>query len=310
MIHGIIDIGSNTIRLAIYKVDNGKLELLIKKKHTVGLAAYIQNNVMQPEGIQKACEVLAEFKVFLSNFNITNVVAFTTAALRNVENSKEAVAQIIHHTGIDIIVISGNEEAAFDFIGATHAMETKDGILIDIGGASTELVSYNEGAIVSMISMPIGSLAMHTKHVKGLFPSKEEEATIKNEVLLELESAVEFKNGIYKDICGIGGTFNGAVKLNNELFSLSESNDKIEVTCIRKMINKFEYNAEIISKENLELLLKVVPERIKTIIPGLIILDTLASQFQSETITVSKSGVREGYLYDKVLKKKIIKAIK
>jgi exopolyphosphatase/guanosine-5'-triphosphate,3'-diphosphate pyrophosphatase len=76
------------------------------------------------------------------------------------------------------------------------------------------------------------------------------------------------------------------------------------------MINKFEYNAEIISKENLELLLKVVPERIKTIIPGLIILDTLASQFQSETITVSKSGVREGYLYDKVLKKKIIKAIK
>jgi len=282
MIHGIIDIGSSTIRLAIYKVDNGALELLIKKKHTVGLAAYIQDNVMLPEGIQKACEVLAEFKVFLSNFNITNVVAFTTAALRNVENSKEAVAEIIHHTGIDIMVISGDEEAAFDFIGATHAME----------------------AVLSMISMPIGSLAMHTKHVKGLLPSKEEEATIKNEVLLELEQAVAFKNGLYKDICGIGGTFKGAGKLNNELFSLPDSNQKIQVPCIRQMIDQFECDSEAISNDNLELLLKVVPERIKTIIPGLIILDTLATQFQSETITVSNSGVREGYLYDKVLKKK------
>lgn len=304
MIHGIIDIGSSTIRLAIYKVDNGALELLIKKKHTVGLAAYIQDNIMQPEGIQKACEVLVEFKVFLSNFNITNVVAFTTAALRNVANSKEAVAQIIDHTGIDIMVLSGDEEAAFDFIGATHAMETKDGILIDIGGASTELVSYKDGAILGMISMPIGSLAMHTKHVKGLLPSKEEEATIKNEVVLELEQAVAFKTGSYKNICGIGGTFKGAGKLNNELFSLPDSNQKIQVPCIRQMIDQFECDAEAISNDNLEILLKVVPERIKTIIPGLIILDTLASQFQSETITVSNSGVREGYLYDKVLKKK------
>lgn len=302
MIHGIIDIGSNTIRLAIYKIENKTLELLIKKKHTVGLAAYIENNIMQPEGIQKACEVLHEFKVFLKNFNITNVTAFTTAALRNVENSKEAVAEIIHCTGIDIMVISGEEEAAFDFIGATQAMEEKEGILIDIGGASTELVSYQDGNVLNMISMPIGSLAMYTKHVQGLLPTKAEAATIRDEVLLELEQAAAFKTGSHKNICGIGGTFKGAGKLNNELFGLPNDNMKIEVPCIRQIINAFECETESVSNELLDILLKVVPERIKTIIPGLIILDTLAEQFQSELITISDSGVREGYLYDKVLK--------
>lgn len=302
MIHGIIDIGSNTIRLAVYKIENGTLELLIKKKHTVGLAAYIENNIMQPEGIQKACEVLDEFKVFLKNFNINNVVAFTTAALRNVENSKEAVNQIIQTTGIEIIVISGDEEAAFDFIGATQALETKEGILIDIGGASTELVSYKEGNVLNMFSMPIGSLAMYTKHVKGLLPSKEETDIIRNEVLSELQQAVEFKNGIYQNICGIGGTFKGAGKLNNELFYLPNSNKKIEVACIEQMIDKFSCETAFVANDILDILLKVVPERIKTIVPGLIILDTLAKQFKSEVITVSDSGVREGYLYDKVLK--------
>ncbi|WP_110954542.1 Ppx/GppA phosphatase family protein [Anaerosinus massiliensis] len=303
MIQGMIDIGSNTIRLAVYKVEDGRLELLFKKKHMVGLAAYIKNNWMQPEGIQKACEVLTEFKVLLHHFHITNVVAFTTAALRNVENSKEAVGEIIAKTGIDITVISGDEEATLDFIGATYKMEIKEGILIDIGGASTELVVYKDNTILYMSSMQIGSLAMHTKHVKGLLPSEAEAEIIREDVLYALEKEVDIKDGVYEDVCGIGGTFKGAGKLNNELFHLPKENCMIDASCIDAMIRRFECDSESISNASLEVLLKVVPERIKTIIPGLIIIDTLVKKFKSKRITVSDSGVREGYLYHKVIHK-------
>ena len=84
MIYTIIDIGSNTIRMAVYNVQNGQMEMLIKKKYTIGLGAYIENKRMSSIGIDKACNVLNKFKIFLNNFKIDNVSAFATAALRNI----------------------------------------------------------------------------------------------------------------------------------------------------------------------------------------------------------------------------------
>lgn len=302
MIHGIIDIGSNTVRMAIYKVEHGKLEMLMKKKYPVGLAAYIKGNRMQQEGIDKTCEVLTEFKVFLETFHITNVAAFTTAALRNVDNSEEAVREIVDRTGIDIQVISGDEEATFDFIGATHAAQIDEGILIDIGGASTEIVVYKDGKMLQMASLPIGSLAMHTKFVEGLLPGKAEEEEIRRAVLLSLQESGLSADDCGNCICGIGGTFKGAAKLNSELFKLPADHKEISVEKIEEMIRYFECDSNLVSTDLLDVLIKVVPDRIKTILPGLIIADTLASYFGSKIIIYSDSGVREGYLYDKVIK--------
>ena len=63
MLHGIIDIGSNTIRMAIYLIEGSHIEMLMKKKHTVGLAAYLKDGVMQQRGIDKAVEILGEFRL-------------------------------------------------------------------------------------------------------------------------------------------------------------------------------------------------------------------------------------------------------
>ena len=103
MLHGIIDIGSNTIRMAVYLIEGGHFEQLMKRKHTVGLASYVEDGVMQPEGIERAVETLLEYKDFLHCFNITKVAAFTTAALRNAKNSAAAVGEIERRTGIDMI---------------------------------------------------------------------------------------------------------------------------------------------------------------------------------------------------------------
>jgi exopolyphosphatase / guanosine-5'-triphosphate,3'-diphosphate pyrophosphatase len=83
MLYAVIDIGSTTIRMAIYEILYNKLNLIHKRKYTVGLASYVKDNVMEQAGIDKACEILNSFKSFLTSFNIENVSAFTTAALRN-----------------------------------------------------------------------------------------------------------------------------------------------------------------------------------------------------------------------------------
>lgn len=298
MIQGIIDIGSNTIRLAVYRLERNRVpELLLKKKHQVGLAGFIEENKMMPEGIAKACSVLQEYRILLEQFHIERVVAFATAALRNVENSNEAVQEIIAQTGISIRIISGAEEAELDFLGAVNGVSENCGLLVDVGGGSTELVAYNDMKKEKVASLPIGSLAMYKKHIKGILPTAEEIAAIRTETRAVIEQELDFAGDQYGFICGIGGTFKGAKLLHNAIWGCDEENCLIEVQHIAKIIKRLQCNRSDIPSDLLELLLQTVPERIKTVVPGLVIIDTLAAYFSSSQIMYSDSGVREGYIY-------------
>jgi exopolyphosphatase / guanosine-5'-triphosphate,3'-diphosphate pyrophosphatase len=303
LIHAIIDIGSNTVRMAIYQIEYGKIELLMKKKHMLGLAAYIRDGVMQQNGIDKACETLLEFKGFLNSFKITEITAFTTAALRNIKNSKEAVQQIIDRTDIYVRVISGDEEATFDFIGATHTTNEPSGLLIDIGGASTEIIAYEDYEIREKISLHLGSLIFHTKYVEDFLPSREEIMDMEAETLRIVAEAPEFSKLSQVNICGIGGTFKGAAALYNEIFEQPKKNKDIAADKLDSIIHRFTRDAGMASADAV-ILMKTVPDRIQTIVPGLVIANVLAKHFGSRKITYSDSGVREGYIYDQIIREK------
>lgn len=301
MLYGMIDIGSNTVRMAIYRIEGTHVEMLMKKKHTVGLAAYLRDGVMQQQGIDKAVEILKEFRAFLLAFNITHVVAFTTAALRNAKNSAAAVGEIERRTGLPIRVITGDEEATYDFIGATHDLNEDAGLLIDIGGASTEIVSYSAGKIEQKISLPIGSLAFRTKYVHGMLPTKAECEAMREEAEATLRAATAFADVREASIAGIGGTFKGATALYNALYEKPIDNVKMEAARLEALIERFT-DEHGINEAMTAMLMKTVPDRIYTVIPGLIIAEVLAARFHCKEITYSDSGVREGYIYSEVLK--------
>ena len=302
MLHGIIDIGSNTIRMAVYLIEGGRFEQLMKQKHTVGLASYVEDGIMQPEGIDRAVSTLLEFKKFLQCFKITEVAAFTTAALRNAKNSRQAVAEIERRTGIKIQVISGDEEATLDFIGATHSLNNDAGLLIDIGGGSTEIVTYQDRQIQYKTSLPIGSLSFAKKYVSGILPTMQECMEMHGEAEATIGAAADFLNIREAEIVGIGGTFKGACALNNELFNLPAANTRLETKNIRTIIGTFISDMGMTQTMAITLM-RSVPERLKTIIPGLVIASVLSRRFQSHWITYSDSGVREGYIYDRIIDK-------
>ena len=302
MLHGIIDIGSNTIRMAVYLIEGGHFEQLMKRKATVGLASYVEDGIMQPEGIDKAVETLLEYKKFLYCFKITQVTAFTTAALRNAKNSSQAVGEIEHRTGIKIQVISGDEEATLDFIGATHSLNNSSGLLIDIGGGSTEIVTYRDRQIQYKTSLPIGSLGFAKKYVSGILPTMQECMEMHGEAEATIGASADFMTISEAEIVGIGGTFKGACALNNELFNLPAVNRRLETKNIRTLISNFVSDMGMTQKMAITLM-RSVPERLNTIIPGLIIASVLSRRFQSHWITYSDSGVREGYIYDRIIGK-------
>ena len=162
--YAVIDIGSNTIRLKTYEYKDGNLINIFDKKEFAGLASYVDKfGNLSEEGITKCLEVLGEYKKCLANVIIDKLLIFATASIRNVNNTKEVVARIKEELGLDVVVLSGSEEAIYDFKGAKMKYNLKDGLMVDIGGGSSELLFFKDDHILYKTSMPIGSLNVYTK---------------------------------------------------------------------------------------------------------------------------------------------------
>ena len=298
--YGVIDIGSNTMRLNIYEYTDKQLNLMISKKITAGLAGYVnKKGDLTKKGIDKAITSLREFKMILDHIDLKDSYTFATASLRNINNSEEATKNIEKKSGFDIDILSGEEEATFGYLGASMILSLKDGLLIDIGGGSTELVLYEHGEITNASSLPIGSLSLYNKYVTEFLPTEKEMLRIRNDVLSKLRALDDEITANNIDlICGVGGTVRAARKLNNEVGKYEDNNNTIKITDLHQIFNDYILKRHKFVKK----LIKVAPDRLHTIIPGMLILETVASYYSNEIIEVSDFGVREGYLYNMISK--------
>ena len=302
MLQAMIDIGSNTIRMAVYEINDNHTMQVMKRKHTVGLSAYVLDGVMLEEGIRRAAETVEEYRDFLAGMGIKNVVAFTTAALRNAKNSAEAVAAIEKKTGVPIRVISGEEEAAFDFAGAIHDLASDNGVILDIGGGSTEIILYRARNVTRKLSLPFGSLSLKVAYVEGLLPKPKEAEAIRKEVSKALEIVCCKLPPIHNAVaCGLGGTFKGTCALYQRMYSTPENNTRMEQKRFGEIIAHY-VSDEPPKEEDAVRLMLASPDRIHTLLPGLILADVLTSALNCREVVYSDSGVREGYLYSEILK--------
>ena len=301
MLYAMIDVGSNTIRMAIYEIDGDRVEMQMKRKHAVGLASYVRDHMLQRAGIDKVVEIIQEYRNFLDDLGIHSVTAFTTAALRNAINGQDAVREISHRTRTNLTIMSGDDEATFDFIGATHDLIEDTGLLIDIGGGSTEIVYFANREIQVKVSLPIGSLNFHTRYTgTHILPTRSELSEMYAEAEATVSAIQEFQAVSHAQICGIGGTFKGAMALYNAMYGLPRRNMRMELGRMREILARFTRDRELIVPDKI-LLMRTVPERMHTFMPGLVIADVLAKRFGSLSIIYSDSGVREGYIYAKIV---------
>ena len=293
---GIVDVGSNTIRLSLYQYDEKNFRVLLNKKEMAGLAGYIKDGTLSSEGIAVACRILYNFRALLDNFDILELHVFGTAALRNIVNTEEALDAIRAATGVEVEVLTGAQEADLSFRGASWGNSSPDGLLADIGGGSTELVAFEGGKVVSGCSLPMGSLSLYTSFVDGLFPTREERRALRAHVGAELEKA-RTKGLKRQELVGVGGTIRAVLRLCNDLSKTDPKNRVLKAESVRglyKLLKKGD-------KDTLRQILRSAPDRVHTIVPGLIIFNTVLRAYEVDTIRVSTCGVREGYLLSRVM---------
>lgn len=288
----IVDLGSNTIRLSLYNtLENGSFETLFSKKYMAGLAGYVSHGIMSNDGINQACAVLLDFKVLLQQLGVNEMHVFATASLRNIKNTEKALETIKRRTGLCVDVIAGSEEVILGYYGALYTTDLKNGIMFDIGGGSTEFVRVKNGKVKKSQSISIGSLNLFHNHVSGLWPDKKEQKAIAKRISKRLD-AVDFPKKAPEKVCCVGGTCRAILNIVNYHFNKEENN---------RIITKEEFNKilKILLKRDAasrNYILKLCPDRVHTIIPGMLVVKEIIERLHCEKIWVSRYGVREGYL--------------
>lgn len=290
---GIIDIGSNTVRLNVYSYESNDINMIFSKKHVVGLVSYIQDSRLTDKGITKLVNVLHSIKEIISHVTVDKTIAFATASLRKINNTEQVLKKIEEETGFRIKIYDQELEARLGFEGIMWTMPYKDGITVDIGGGSTEIIRFKNRGISQIVNYSEGSLSLFNRYVKGIIPTEKEIKNIQNDIKEELyKKELNFESGI---IIGIGGTIRAIGDLSKEAFSLGDNRHftNKNLTSLYKSIIKGD-------EDLVKLMLKIAPDRIHTITPGMVIFKFLCKRFGAEEIVVSSSGLREGVLLENV----------
>lgn len=297
--HSVIDIGSNTVRLSVFRIEDGKALNLFNEKQTVGLAGYRENGYLTEEGIRALIETLAHFIYILDQLDaIHHTHAIATASIRNVENSEEVLRRVKEALDLDIEILSGEEEAHLAFVGAAGTIEGhQDGVLTDIGGGSTELVLFEKGRVVDSASLDIGSLSVFRDYVDGLFINNDERKKM-DERLKFLLNAQDISRDHFPILCAVGGSARATLKMYNTLFDEHPDNDEMKTDDLKTLMKHL---LDIEDKEKMEIILKVKADRIHTLLPGLTILYRIAKYFHVDKIAVAQTGIREGYVISRII---------
>ncbi len=298
MKHAIVDIGSNTIRMVMYRVFNGKIEYLLNSKINGRLADYIEDGVMRIDGAKVIIDSINKHKALASHHNLDNINYFGTASLR-VANVDDVLAAVREGTGADIDVLSGETEARCGVDGIAYDFDISNCICFDLGGGSMEISLVKDGKIKEAISLHIGSVSMTKSFVNGILPTEEEIQGIREKTRAALKEVKWLCCDKLDVAYAVGGSARAMAKMH-QIFNNS-SQDLHGYRIFGVNIHRIYEQLLEMGIEGIKLIDQHCGGRLFTIVPGMVIIDTVMQYTHIPVLRFSQFGVREGYLLNYVI---------
>lgn len=279
MKYGVIDIGSNSVRLMIN--DGGKT--LYKKVKTTRLAENMSNDgCLNVEAVERTVLAVSFFVSEAEKQVVDKIFVFATAAVRKAKNAPYFLSSVKDACGVDVDVLSGEEEAKAGYLGA---LMYKDGAVLDVGGASTELSVVVNGVAVYSKSIYLGAVTTTDVCGQDVFKVKKYCS----------EQLRQFGEVNCNNLVAIGGTATtiASMLLELEVYNTEKvDNFIIEYNKLKELQNKV-YSLTIEERKGL---VGLQPERAKVIGSGISIIVQLMERFNIKQIKVRESDNLEGYL--------------
>ena len=298
-----IDIGTNTILCLIAELKNdGSFDVLDDLAEITRLGQNVhQTGRISPEGEERSLKVLQRYLERCKHLNVEEIIAVGTSALRDARNSAEVRARFKEQLGLDVRVISGDEEAAYSFLAVQQGLplNRSELLVVDVGGGSTEFIRGNAAGVVEAISINVGSVRL-TEQFLHSDPVQTEEC---EKMVVAIEKELRqlpdqwLKDSSILTLVGIAGTFTTLSAVEKKLVCYTHGEvhgSRLTLSEVRRQVALFQGKtiAERKAIPGLE------PKRADVILAGACLIERIMTLFHSERVIVSDQGVRYGLLHE------------
>lgn len=298
----IVDLGTNTFHLLIADVKGNQHHVVYRERKAVKLGKKgINKGLITEKALKRALIAIARFRTAIDNFNVTKVFAYGTSALRNASNQKEVISSIKENTGIEVNIISGDEEARLIYMGVRSAISlgnTKS-LIIDIGGGSVEFIIGNKDDIYWKESFEIGA--------QRLLEGFHTHDPIRNEDLNALDEYFDHELGSLfkaleqhqpKTLVGSSGTFDTL----SDIYCASKGIEKLtENTETPLSFQGFHETYKELIVRDREARMEIpgmIELRVDMIVVACTLINYIIKRYNFNDIRVSSYALKEGVLAD------------
>ena len=284
---GAIDIGSNSVKLLISDVINYKGQVINKKYlHTriplrLGDDTFLHGYISDDKK-EKLAQLLQTFKYFLEINDTESYRVCATSALREASNKQEIIDYIAATVGVEVDIISSQDEANFIFLNAIDEKYKPETlcVMVDVGGGSTEIVLSKGNELIENKSFMLGT-------IRHLSPEQKRNEWIK------LKTWLEDKTIRKKEICLIGS--GGNINKINSLFKRKGKMRRIDLNDYYRRLTHWNYEERIIKSD-------IGLNRSEVILPALNIYLNVMKFLKVDVIQIPVVGIADGIIKDIYLK--------
>lgn len=296
-----IDIGTNTVLLLVAELKDGKITEIHQEQRIPRLGKGVDNSKMlNLESMNRVIASLKEYKAIIEKdfSEVDELIVTATSAVRDARNRDSFIQKVKEETGLEIRLLSGDEEAKCTFNGAISVLNAKEKdtfFVLDIGGGSTELALGTNTGVSEYHSFDMGSVRFKERFLIHNPPYSEEIFECRDEIK-RLLSKRKFKLPKNVIALGVAGTATSlaAIDLQMDEFNAEQLNGHL---INREKLTK---SIDIFSLHTYDQLLELSPVLLKgredIFLTGLLILEGFMSFYGLEEIKVSTGGVRHGAL--------------
>jgi exopolyphosphatase / guanosine-5'-triphosphate,3'-diphosphate pyrophosphatase len=295
MVVAVFDIGSNSGRVVVYRGGaGGHLRILASTRASLRLVRDLDaEGRLSAEAQERLLTALRDFVAVARGAGAERMVAVATAAMRDARNGPDLIARIRAELGLEVQVLSGDEEARFGFLGAVRSLPVSHGALFDVGGGSMQVSRFRGRRLTSAVSLPLGSLRLSDAYLESDPPAAGEVRRLREHVRKLLKEAGVRPLAAGEELVGTGGTMRNIAKIDRRsrdypvprlqgyVVSRARVGDVVDEVSSRRLRKR-----EGIAGLN--------EDRGDSIVGGSLAIHTLMEALEAQEVWVSGQGVRDG----------------
>jgi exopolyphosphatase/guanosine-5'-triphosphate,3'-diphosphate pyrophosphatase len=287
---GVIDIGSNSVRLVVYDALSRAPVPLLNEKVLCGLGRGLgETGKLNPEGVESALAHLERFVALSRAIGVRRLDALGTAAVRDAEDGPAFAAEVRRRTGFAVRILSGEAEGRLSALGVIAGIPDAGGVVGDLGGGSVELVPVRHGRTRKGATLPIGPLRL--ADLIG------DERKLRAAIERHVERLDWLRHRRNDALYAVGGAWRALARIHME-----QTRYPIHViqayTLPRRDAEDFLGLVARLSRRSLEQIGAVSRKRLEVVPVAAEILRCIVVVMEPRRIVFSALGLREGHIYD------------